>query len=238
MERACAGRTGCAFVSAGGLGGGLFMLLPLRLLDPNSSSRCGVCWPRGPWASRHHHGWWFGCPKRLGWGVDTLWGVAAGDGGGFKAVTPIKRPTACVRAISRIRGRVYARLIRRIVGVAKSKAIGRCRHPRHHPAAAWISSLGWQECDPSGPRTWCIRRSVGVGMAADVVRRGGGPTFGFALRKVGNGFAEAVVVARRPLAALPLNRCRDASCRKQKHGLATGSKLKMMIFGNTTARWR
>ena len=107
----------CAFVSAGGLGGGLLALAPpLRLLlDPNSSSTLRSLLAEGamgftlpPWVV----GW---VPEETWAGVLTLFGVllvvtVVGSAASYahQALTT----TACVRAISRIRGRVYGRLIR------------------------------------------------------------------------------------------------------------------------------
>ena len=107
----------CAFVSAGGLGGGLLALAaPLRLLlDPNSSATLRSLLAEGamgftppPWMV----GW---VPEETWAGVLTLFGVllvvtVVGSASSYahQALTT----TACVRAISRIRGRVYGRLIR------------------------------------------------------------------------------------------------------------------------------
>ena len=76
----------CAFVSAGGLGGGLLALAPpLRLLlDPNSSSTLREL--AGRRRARVHAATLvggLGAPRNLGRRADPVWGVACGHGGGI-----------------------------------------------------------------------------------------------------------------------------------------------------------
>ena len=107
----------CAFVSAGGLGGGLLALAPpLRLLlDPNSSSTLRSLLAEGAMGFTPPTWLLNWVPEETWSGVLTLFGVllvvtVAGSAASYahQALTT----TACVRAISRIRGRVYGRLIR------------------------------------------------------------------------------------------------------------------------------
>ncbi|MAV54621.1 MAG: hypothetical protein CMJ28_01535 [Phycisphaerae bacterium] len=107
----------CAFVSAGGLGGGLLALAPpLRLLlDPDSETTLPGLLSEGAMGITPP-AWIIGwIPEETWGGVLTLFGVllvvtVVGSAASYahQALTT----TACVRAISRIRGRVYGRLVR------------------------------------------------------------------------------------------------------------------------------
>ena len=107
----------CAFVSAGGLGGGLLALAaPLRLLlDPNSSATLRSLLAEGSMGFTPPTWMLDWVPEEAWSGVLTLFGmllVITVVGSAASYAHQALTTTACVRAISRIRGRVYGRLIR------------------------------------------------------------------------------------------------------------------------------
>ena len=107
----------CAFVSAGGLGGGLLALAaPLRLLlDPNSSATLRSLLAEGAMGFTPPTWMLDWVPEEAWSGVLTLFGmllVITVVGSAASYAHQALTTTACVRAISRIRGRVYGRLIR------------------------------------------------------------------------------------------------------------------------------